>query len=69
MYGAVNAFFWLNANKNVLCVCASFMAANKRRSLQWIIDVTIGYPKARPMDIQTWIFGYRPPTVTHVHYR
>lgn len=43
--------------------------ANKRKGLQWVIDVTIAYPKARPMDIQTWIFGYRPPTVTHVHYR
>lgn len=42
---------------------------NKRKGLQWVIDVTIAYPKARPMDIQTWIFGYRPPTVTHVHYR
>uniref|UniRef100_A0A3P9J6Y3 Lysophosphatidylglycerol acyltransferase 1 n=1 Tax=Oryzias latipes TaxID=8090 RepID=A0A3P9J6Y3_ORYLA len=43
--------------------------ANKHKGLQWVIDVTIAYPKARPMDIQTWIFGYRPPTVTHVHYR
>ncbi|TNM94834.1 acyl-CoA:lysophosphatidylglycerol acyltransferase 1 [Takifugu flavidus] len=42
---------------------------NKRKGLQWVIDVTIAYPKARPMDIQTWIFGYRPPTITHVHYR
>ncbi|PWA27723.1 hypothetical protein CCH79_00000469, partial [Gambusia affinis] len=42
---------------------------NKNKGLQWVIDVTIAYPKARPMDIQTWIFGYRPPTVTHVHYR
>nr|XP_040016498.1 acyl-CoA:lysophosphatidylglycerol acyltransferase 1 isoform X1 [Gasterosteus aculeatus aculeatus] len=42
---------------------------NKRKGLQWVVDVTIAYPKARPMDIQTWIFGYRPPTVTHVHYR
>uniref|UniRef100_A0A3B3YE30 Phospholipid/glycerol acyltransferase domain-containing protein n=1 Tax=Poecilia mexicana TaxID=48701 RepID=A0A3B3YE30_9TELE len=42
---------------------------NKSKGLQWVIDVTIAYPKARPMDIQTWIFGYRPPTVTHVHYR
>lgn len=42
---------------------------NKCKNLQWVIDVTIAYPKARPMDIQTWIFGYRPPTVTHVHYR
>ncbi|KAL3052347.1 acyl-CoA:lysophosphatidylglycerol acyltransferase 1 [Trematomus bernacchii] len=42
---------------------------NKRKGLQWVVDVTIAYPKARPMDIQTWIFGYRPPTITHVHYR
>ncbi|XP_041951380.1 acyl-CoA:lysophosphatidylglycerol acyltransferase 1 isoform X3 [Alosa sapidissima] len=42
---------------------------SKSRGLQWVVDVTIGYPKARPMDIQTWIFGYRQPTVTHVHYR
>ncbi|KAG7222722.1 hypothetical protein INR49_026331, partial [Caranx melampygus] len=41
---------------------------NKRKGLQWVIDMTIAYPKARPMDIQTWIFGYRPATVTHVHY-
>lgn len=51
------------------CVCVSSLAANKRKGLQWVIDMTIAYPKARPMDIQTWIFGYRPPTVTHVHYR
>ncbi|XP_063079836.1 acyl-CoA:lysophosphatidylglycerol acyltransferase 1 isoform X2 [Engraulis encrasicolus] len=44
-------------------------ASKSRQGLQWVVDVTIGYPKARPMDIQTWIFGYRPPTVTHVHYR
>ncbi|XP_012676439.1 acyl-CoA:lysophosphatidylglycerol acyltransferase 1 isoform X2 [Clupea harengus] len=42
---------------------------SKSRGLQWVVDITIGYPKARPMDIQTWIFGYRQPTVTHVHYR
>ncbi|XP_062857619.1 acyl-CoA:lysophosphatidylglycerol acyltransferase 1 [Trichomycterus rosablanca] len=41
----------------------------KPRGLQWVIDVTVAYPEARPMDIQTWIFGYRSPTVTHVHYR
>lgn len=44
-------------------------SGSKPRGLQWVVDVTIAYPKARPMDIQTWIFGYRPPTVTHVHYR
>ncbi|XP_051004105.1 acyl-CoA:lysophosphatidylglycerol acyltransferase 1 isoform X1 [Acomys russatus] len=41
----------------------------KSRGLQWIIDTTIAYPKAEPIDIQTWILGYRRPTVTHVHYR
>ncbi|XP_036057770.1 acyl-CoA:lysophosphatidylglycerol acyltransferase 1 isoform X2 [Onychomys torridus] len=39
------------------------------RGLQWVIDTTIAYPKAEPIDIQTWILGYRRPTVTHVHYR
>ncbi|XP_015203102.1 acyl-CoA:lysophosphatidylglycerol acyltransferase 1 isoform X1 [Lepisosteus oculatus] len=41
----------------------------KPRGLQWVIDITIAYPKAKPIDIQTWILGYRPPVVTHVHYR
>ncbi|KAM7054270.1 acyl-CoA:lysophosphatidylglycerol acyltransferase 1 isoform 2-T2 [Molossus nigricans] len=42
---------------------------SKPKGLQWIIDTTIAYPKAEPIDIQTWILGYRKPTVTHVHYR
>ncbi|XP_072503995.1 acyl-CoA:lysophosphatidylglycerol acyltransferase 1 isoform X2 [Notamacropus eugenii] len=42
---------------------------NKPKGLQWIIDTTIAYSKAEPIDIQTWILGYRRPTVTHVHYR
>ncbi|XP_055000448.1 acyl-CoA:lysophosphatidylglycerol acyltransferase 1 [Sorex araneus] len=42
---------------------------SKSKGLQWIIDATIAYPKAEPIDIQTWILGYRKPTVTHVHYR
>ncbi|XP_044613908.2 acyl-CoA:lysophosphatidylglycerol acyltransferase 1 isoform X1 [Equus asinus] len=42
---------------------------SKSKGLQWVIDTTIAYPKAEPMDIQTWILGYRKPTVTHVHYR
>ncbi|MBN3285893.1 LGAT1 acyltransferase, partial [Polyodon spathula] len=46
------------------CYCAS-----KSKGLQWVVDITIAYTKARPMDIQTWILAYRPPAVTHVHYR
>ncbi|KAG8443729.1 hypothetical protein GDO86_009051 [Hymenochirus boettgeri] len=41
----------------------------KHKGLQWVIDTTIAYPNADPMDIQTWILGYRQPTVTHVYYR
>ncbi|XP_030051931.1 acyl-CoA:lysophosphatidylglycerol acyltransferase 1 isoform X1 [Microcaecilia unicolor] len=41
----------------------------KSKGLQWVIDTTIGYPDAEPMDIQTWILGYRQPIVTHVYYR
>ncbi|XP_029449113.1 acyl-CoA:lysophosphatidylglycerol acyltransferase 1 [Rhinatrema bivittatum] len=42
---------------------------SKSKGLQWVIDTTIGYPRADPMDIQTWILGYKKPTVTHVYYR
>ncbi|KFP67193.1 Acyl-CoA:lysophosphatidylglycerol acyltransferase 1, partial [Cariama cristata] len=42
---------------------------NKSKGLQWVIDTTIAYPKGEPIDIQTWILGYRQPTVTHIHYR
>ncbi|KAK6489675.1 acyl-CoA:lysophosphatidylglycerol acyltransferase 1-like [Huso huso] len=44
-------------------------SASKSKGLQWVIDITIAYTKAKPMDIQTWILAYRSPTVTHVHYR
>lgn len=46
-----------------------FVLESKSKGLQWVIDTTIAYPKGEPIDIQTWILGYRPPTVTHVHYR
>ncbi|XP_069787452.1 acyl-CoA:lysophosphatidylglycerol acyltransferase 1 isoform X2 [Narcine bancroftii] len=44
-------------------------AVAKHKGLQWVIDITIAYHKAKPIDIQTWIIGWRAPTVTHVHYR
>ncbi|GCB70147.1 hypothetical protein scyTo_0012558 [Scyliorhinus torazame] len=44
-------------------------AVEKQKGLQWVIDITIAYHKAKPIDIQTWIIGYREPTITHVHYR
>ncbi|XP_034283659.1 acyl-CoA:lysophosphatidylglycerol acyltransferase 1 [Pantherophis guttatus] len=45
------------------------VSESKSKGLQWVIDTTIAYPKAEPIDIQTWILGYRRPTITHVHYR
>ncbi|KAM9315657.1 acyl-CoA:lysophosphatidylglycerol acyltransferase 1 [Gastrophryne carolinensis] len=47
----------------------ALVSDQKPKGLQWVIDATIAYPSAHPMDIQTWILGYRPPTVTHVYYR
>ncbi|XP_030413432.1 acyl-CoA:lysophosphatidylglycerol acyltransferase 1 isoform X6 [Gopherus evgoodei] len=47
----------------------AMVAESKSKGLQWVIDTTIAYPNAEPIDIQTWILGYRRPTVTHVHYR
>ncbi|XP_053560842.1 acyl-CoA:lysophosphatidylglycerol acyltransferase 1-like [Bombina bombina] len=47
----------------------SSLLDRKPKGLQWVIDTTIGYPNADPMDIQTWILGYREPMITHVYYR
>nr|XP_006116453.1 acyl-CoA:lysophosphatidylglycerol acyltransferase 1 isoform X3 [Pelodiscus sinensis] len=47
----------------------AMVSESKSKGLQWVIDTTIAYPNAEPIDIQTWILGYRRPTVTHVHYR
>ncbi|XP_074805402.1 acyl-CoA:lysophosphatidylglycerol acyltransferase 1 isoform X3 [Natator depressus] len=47
----------------------AMIAESKSKGLQWVIDTTIAYPNEEPIDIQTWILGYRRPTVTHVYYR
>ncbi|XP_006820482.1 acyl-CoA:lysophosphatidylglycerol acyltransferase 1-like [Saccoglossus kowalevskii] len=43
-----------------------------KRQVKWIIDMTIGYPgypDIKPMNVQTWVCGWREPCQTVVHYR
>lgn len=37
--------------------------------LQWVLDITIGYEKAKPLDLTDIVTGRRPPCTTHLHYR
>lgn len=37
--------------------------------IKWIIDVTIGYPDAKPLDAFCIFFGHRPPCKTTLLYR
>ena len=47
----------------------STLSACEKRSLKWVLDITIGYPKAQPLNFQTIAAGQREPMVTTVHYR
>lgn len=40
-----------------------------RGQLEWVLDITIGYPKGEPLDLLTIVFGTRPPCRTMVLYR
>ncbi|KAK7603207.1 hypothetical protein V9T40_003206 [Parthenolecanium corni] len=37
--------------------------------LMWILDVTVGYPEGKPLDLPTIVMGYRRPCKTHLCYR
>uniref|UniRef100_A0A6A7G6H3 Acyl-CoA:lysophosphatidylglycerol acyltransferase 1 n=1 Tax=Hirondellea gigas TaxID=1518452 RepID=A0A6A7G6H3_9CRUS len=37
--------------------------------IKWVVDVTVGYPGGDPLDLQTLVFGWRPPCCTVMHYR
>jgi len=43
--------------------------SNSEDCIQKIVDVTVAFPEGRPLDLQTIVTGWRPPCVTHVHYR
>ena len=38
-------------------------------SLKWLVDVTIGYPEHKDMNLQTILFGTRNPCQTTVYFR
>jgi len=37
--------------------------------LERVVDMTIAYPGGQPLDLQTIVLGWRPPSDTYVHYR
>lgn len=37
--------------------------------LKWVLDITIGYEKAKPLDLTDIVTGRSPPCTTHLHYR
>lgn len=38
-------------------------------TIQWILDITIAYPKGDPIDLATIVFGHRAPCKTTLFYR
>lgn len=47
----------------------SVIHTTTKKSLKYVIDVTIAYPDGRPLDLFCMIFGNRDPCQTTVHYR
>lgn len=47
----------------------SLCHAKKEKSLKWIIDLTIAYPKDNPMDLLCIVFGNREPCQTVIYFR
>lgn len=41
----------------------------KEKHLKWIIDITIAYPKGKPLDLLHMIFGSLAPCQTVMHFR
>ncbi|XP_045481015.1 acyl-CoA:lysophosphatidylglycerol acyltransferase 1-like isoform X2 [Harmonia axyridis] len=39
------------------------------QKLEWILDITIAYPKGNPIDLAEIVFGYRPPCKTLMVYK
>ena len=54
--------------EDALNAVASSLAPGKKE-ISKVIDVTIAYPEARPLDLLAIATGYRRPCTTHVHYR
>ena len=41
----------------------------EEEKLERVVDMTIAYPGGQPLDLQTIVLGWRPPSDTYVHYR
>ena len=46
-----------------------FADQEKSSHLKWVIDITIGYPNRKALDLMQIILGVRPPCKTVLHYR
>ncbi|XP_060070848.1 acyl-CoA:lysophosphatidylglycerol acyltransferase 1-like [Ylistrum balloti] len=42
---------------------------SKSTGIEWIVDMTIGYPRAEPLDLHGMCIGYWAPRDISVHYR
>lgn len=51
--------------------CFLLLVSDLRESktLKWIIDLTIAYPKGRPLDLFCIVFGNREPCQTVIYFR
>jgi len=64
--------FVLLLSNALLLVSVLFVGKNEVKEdekLQWIIDITIAYPKGEPLDLPTIVTGSRPPCKTYLFYR
>ncbi|CAN7937882.1 unnamed protein product [Ixodes hexagonus] len=41
----------------------------KEEALKWVVDITVGYPDAKPLDLLAISGGFRKQCVVHLHYR
>jgi hypothetical protein len=62
--------FFFNFSRNSRCVLpGSGLPQGEKKLLKWVIDVTICYPNARPLDFFRILFADRPPCETVMYYR
>lgn len=48
---------------------AKITKGRKEEPLKWVVDITVGYPDAKPLDLLTISGGFRKTCVVHLHYR
>lgn len=48
---------------------AKISKGRREEALKWVVDVTVGYPEGKPLDLLTISGGFRKACVVHLHYR